>query len=181
MARSNARESILDAAQAVVAETGAVHMTLDAVAAKAGVSKGGLIYHFPSKEDLLKGMVERLAQEFESEREAELAKLPESRSRELKAHILAFTKHFGKRERLMAALMAVFAHDPNPKTMEPAQEAYRRMLERLRASGGNVVRALVIALAVDGMKMMGILKVLPLDADLREQAVQEMLRMAEEL
>ena len=39
--------------------SGAVHLTLDAVAERAGVSKGGLLYHFPSKESLLQAMVDR--------------------------------------------------------------------------------------------------------------------------
>ena len=40
-------------------------MTLTAVADRAGVSKGGLLYHFATKEALIKGMVERLIGEFD--------------------------------------------------------------------------------------------------------------------
>ena len=39
---------------------GAAHLTLDAVACKAGVSKGGLIHNFPTKDALLEAMVVRL-------------------------------------------------------------------------------------------------------------------------
>ena len=35
-------------------------MTLQAVADEAGVSKGGLLYHFSSKSELVRGLVERL-------------------------------------------------------------------------------------------------------------------------
>ena len=45
---TGARERILDAAESVVIEQGVTGMTLDAVAARAKVSKGGLLYHFPS-------------------------------------------------------------------------------------------------------------------------------------
>ncbi|MFZ1990970.1 MAG: helix-turn-helix domain-containing protein, partial [Alphaproteobacteria bacterium] len=58
MKRSTAREPILSAAGRVIAEMGARHLTLDAVAREAGVSKGGLLYHFPSKDALLAAMVE---------------------------------------------------------------------------------------------------------------------------
>ena len=34
-------------------------MTLDAVASEAEVSKGGLLYHFPDKETLLRGLIDR--------------------------------------------------------------------------------------------------------------------------
>lgn len=55
----SSRDRILDASERLVAQTGASHLTLDAVAQSAGVSKGGLLYHFPTKEALLEGMVER--------------------------------------------------------------------------------------------------------------------------
>lgn len=41
-------------------------MRLDAVAVEAGVSKGGLLHHFPSKRALIQGVVERLADRFEA-------------------------------------------------------------------------------------------------------------------
>jgi AcrR family transcriptional regulator len=46
---SSTRENILRAANLVVVEEGVSRMTLEAVAREAGVSKGGLLYHFPSK------------------------------------------------------------------------------------------------------------------------------------
>ena len=44
--RGDTRKRLLDAAAAVVRRDGAGALTLDAVAAEAGVSKGGLLYHF---------------------------------------------------------------------------------------------------------------------------------------
>ena len=57
---SPTRERILDALVTVVAQDGPAGATLDAVAAAAGVSKGGLLYHFGTKEALFDGLVERL-------------------------------------------------------------------------------------------------------------------------
>ena len=45
-AATDTRRRLLDAATAVVRRDGARALTLDAVAAEAGVSKGGLLYHF---------------------------------------------------------------------------------------------------------------------------------------
>ena len=56
---ATSRDRILDAAERLVVQTGASHLTLDGVAQSAGVSKGGLLYHFPTKEALLEGMIER--------------------------------------------------------------------------------------------------------------------------
>ena len=60
-----ARDRILEAAERVVAEVGAARLTLDVVAQAAGVSKGGLLYHFPSKESLLGALAQRYVQSME--------------------------------------------------------------------------------------------------------------------
>ncbi|NKR26217.1 TetR family transcriptional regulator [Rhodococcus hoagii] len=57
---SDTRDRILDALESLLLTQGLAQVTLEAVAAEAGVSKGGLLYHFPSKEALLAGMVRRL-------------------------------------------------------------------------------------------------------------------------
>jgi AcrR family transcriptional regulator len=55
----------LDAAEDLLCDQGSTALTLSAVADRAGVSKGGLLYHFSSKEALIKGMVERLIDDFD--------------------------------------------------------------------------------------------------------------------
>ncbi|MBI3227679.1 MAG: TetR/AcrR family transcriptional regulator [Mycolicibacterium cosmeticum] len=57
---TSARDRILDAYEELLAREGERYATLDAVAAKAGVSKGGLLYHFPAKDQLSDGLCERL-------------------------------------------------------------------------------------------------------------------------
>ncbi|WP_040492694.1 TetR/AcrR family transcriptional regulator [Ilumatobacter nonamiensis] len=62
MTRPSQREVVLDAFQDLVVELGAANVTLEAAADRAGVSKGGLLYHFPSKSDLFAGLCDRLAE-----------------------------------------------------------------------------------------------------------------------
>ncbi|WP_226647490.1 TetR/AcrR family transcriptional regulator [Microbulbifer variabilis] len=52
------KSAIVRAAEEVVREKGARKLTLDAVAAQCGLSKGGLIHHFRTKQSLLKAMLE---------------------------------------------------------------------------------------------------------------------------
>jgi AcrR family transcriptional regulator len=59
--RPSSRDKILDALVEVLLEGGVGAVTLDAVCARAGVSKGGLLYHFGSKADLFDGLTDRLA------------------------------------------------------------------------------------------------------------------------
>lgn len=58
--RPQAREKVLDAVEVVLVERGPAGLTLEHVAERAGVSKGGLLYHFPSKAKLVDGLVDRL-------------------------------------------------------------------------------------------------------------------------
>jgi AcrR family transcriptional regulator len=55
-------DRLLDAAEAVVARQGIANLTLDAVAAAAGLSKGGLLHHFPTKDRLIEALVTRSAE-----------------------------------------------------------------------------------------------------------------------
>ena len=55
-----ARDKVLDAFERLLIEHGERETTLDAVARAAGVSKGGLIYHFGSREALIDGLLARL-------------------------------------------------------------------------------------------------------------------------
>lgn len=56
----SAREKILDAYERVLVENGERAATLEAIAKAAGVSKGGLLYHFKDKRALASGLLQRL-------------------------------------------------------------------------------------------------------------------------
>lgn len=55
-----ARERVLDAFERILIDEGERAATMDATARAAGVSKGGLLYHFASKEALESGLIERM-------------------------------------------------------------------------------------------------------------------------
>lgn len=57
---TGARDRVLDAYESLLIDDGPGSATLDAVAAVAGVSKGGLLYHFASKDALAAGLIDRL-------------------------------------------------------------------------------------------------------------------------
>lgn len=60
MPRPSSRDKILDALASIIVNEGMAAATLDAVCARAGVSKGGLLYHFPSREAMFDGLQQRL-------------------------------------------------------------------------------------------------------------------------
>ena len=54
------REQIVEAAVAVIAEQGLQNLSLSAIEEKAGMSRGQLTYYFPTKEDILLAVFDRL-------------------------------------------------------------------------------------------------------------------------
>jgi AcrR family transcriptional regulator len=174
----SSREVILDAAEVVVLEIGARHMTLDAVASKARVSKGGLLYHFPTKEALLKAMLERFIRQVEETREKKARRLKEGPGREIKALILSVTERDPKKEQIGSALLAAAAHDP--ELLQPARDDFRRRLTEIVRSGLNFKRAAVIIFAVHGLVFSELLSLSNLSIKERNDLIEELLRLAGE-
>ena len=68
--KTETADLILTAAERVVLRDGVARLTLEAVAREAKLSKGGLLYHFATKEALIQAMLDRLIQHCEHEIEA---------------------------------------------------------------------------------------------------------------
>ncbi|GAA3189619.1 hypothetical protein GCM10020255_087930 [Rhodococcus baikonurensis] len=77
---ADTRDRILDALEKLLLVSGVAQVTLEGVAAEAGVSKGGLLYHFPSKEALLAAMVRRLGERSDQQLEDAVAAVRRSPS-----------------------------------------------------------------------------------------------------
>src|SRR5215468_3850592 len=130
--RPNSREAILDAAEALASDVGANHMSLDAVARRAGISKGGLLYQFPSKVALLQGMLERYVGRLEAPRAGGRkgnGHLPEAQ-RLLAARLAARgTRHIAKERRGSFGMIAAIAEQPN--LLDPIRAAHGRIWKKL--------------------------------------------------
>ncbi|MFD6426537.1 TetR/AcrR family transcriptional regulator [Streptomyces sp. NPDC060198] len=64
--RTSKRTQILEAAARVVEREGVKSVTFDSVAAEAGLTKGGLLYHFASRDDLVQAIHQHLADQWEA-------------------------------------------------------------------------------------------------------------------
>ncbi|MCC8166378.1 MAG: TetR/AcrR family transcriptional regulator [Planctomycetes bacterium] len=89
MTRKSSREAILDATERVISRDGLAATTMSAVADEAGISKGGLFYHFTGKKELLLSIIDRYLARFHQRRRLIAAALPDSPLRPLKAYVLA--------------------------------------------------------------------------------------------
>lgn len=177
--RVSSYDAIIDAAETVVLEAGASHMTLDAVAAKAGVSKGGLLHHFPTKVALLVAMVKRQVQVHQEARKRILDDLPEGPARELKSFILAVLyRERGRGDSLGASLSAAVAHDP--RLNEPVRKVVSEFYAQIASSGMAFERAAIIALAADGLWLQEMLSISTFTEEQRVKIIEELLRLADE-
>ena len=147
---------MLDAAEAIVQARGVAGLALEAAARDAGVSKGGLLYHFASKEALLDAMLRRLAQFMEQEYRAAVAAQPEGAGRVARALL---DWGFGEGEhccnerhdRAAAVFLAAFHHDP--ALLDPVRETIARMRADIAADGLPPGHGDAINAAGDGMFM----------------------------
>lgn len=151
------RTRILDAAEAIVQARGVPALTIEAAARDAGISKGGLLYHFGSKEALLKGLMQRLADFIDAECEAGIAAQPEGPHRAARA-TLAWaletgpTAHAAERyDRAAAVFLA--AHHYDPALLDPMRAVFARIKSRMLEEGTPPGPALTIMAAGDGLFM----------------------------
>ncbi|ATB44530.1 TetR/AcrR family transcriptional regulator [Corallococcus macrosporus] len=83
------RAQLLRAAAELVVQGGTQAVTLDAVAAQAGVTKGGLQHHFRSKQLLLDALFEEMNQRFIESFHAYIEAEPEAQGKEARAYLRA--------------------------------------------------------------------------------------------
>jgi AcrR family transcriptional regulator len=86
---SNTREDLLNACEHVLREHGITHLSLDRVAQHAKISKGGVLHHFPTKQALIMGVVERLIGRFRQLVEKHYQLESVGKGRWLKAYVRA--------------------------------------------------------------------------------------------
>jgi AcrR family transcriptional regulator len=169
------RDTILSAAANIVLEQGASRMTLEAVAKEAGVSKGGLLYHFPGKEALIQGMIEQMNQEFTARiyNEYEKDDFGTNQGRWLRALIKAtFTSTHLE---LSAGLMAAVLH--NPELLAPNRQSYETRQTLIEQEGIDPVLANIIRLAVDGLWFSELLAFAPPHESLKAQIMETLLAL----
>lgn len=142
----SARDRVLEAFEELLITEGERAATLDAVAARAEVSKGGLLYHFRSKEALVEGLLDRLADLAEAD-----AQVMASDPRGPAAHYVD-TSVYGESP-LDRALVAAarLALDAYPQAREAMQAIHRRWYTMILEEVGDRAVARAIVLLGDGL------------------------------
>lgn len=167
MKRTTAKlqDAILDATETVVARQGIANLTLDAVAAEARLSKGGLLHYFPSKDRLVQALVIRAAQGWRScytEAYERTTEGPGRMARALLDHCLSDAKCWT--EELRRSSSAVFAAlAQNPALIEPMRAVYADLHRRIAEDGLPPGVGESVAAAIDGLWLDWVLGIVPLE------------------
>ncbi|UYQ61253.1 TetR/AcrR family transcriptional regulator [Streptomyces peucetius] len=143
------RDQLLDAVERLLVKGGVDAVRLDAVAAEAGVSKGGLLHHFPSKRALVAGVVQRLIDRFEAMLPGPDAPPGAYTTAWLDASIPQEAPGHGSADRDYVP-MALLAAAGGPEALDVLQRHYRRWQERLEADRLAPGVSTLVRMAVDG-------------------------------
>jgi AcrR family transcriptional regulator len=179
----SSRERILASSVQVALRDGVSAMTLEAVAKEAGVSKGGLLYHFSSKDELIAAMLQHHAGRIQTAIEARMATDENPRGRWFRALIQTIHGSGGadpvmaEMPRFLIAMLAASA--TNPQLLDPIRERLKGVRERLLEEGPNGMRQVALWPAVFGLMLWRHLGVISDDDPVRQAIVEELLGLAD--
>lgn len=152
-------EHLLLAAQTLILREGILSLTLDAVAREAGVSKGGLLHYFPSKNALLEGMTSALLEAFEAEIKRRMAADPVVKGRFCRAYVAASLHQETQEEAALTTALLAAATTVEPQLLMLVRDRYASWKARALADGLGTDTAALVFFAADGFwfaRMLGL-------------------------
>jgi AcrR family transcriptional regulator len=176
------RARILTAAENVVLRDGVGHLTLESTAAEAGLSKGGVLYHFGTRDALVEAMVRRLIDSFHADLADRQAADPAPAGSFTRAYVRATFEpgcppETERENRLGAALVA--AASAEPVLLAPLQADFAEMQRGVEGDGIDPARATVARLAADGLWLAELFGLGPIDPALRARVAGVLIDLTE--
>lgn len=169
------RERLINAAMQTMRDHGVEALTLDSVAREAGVSKGGLLHHFRSKDALVEAILRQLFAEFEALVQRFYDHEHTMPGRWLRAYVRATFADEGLPLEVSAMLLASLTE--NEALLALIQEDFYGWEERLAKDGIHPTRARVIRLATDAYWVERLMGVEPKGQAERQALMNELLSL----
>lgn len=169
------RQHILTVASQIVQRDGVAHLTIDAVAREAKLSKGGVLYHFPSKDALVGGMVMDHIENFTHDLTTHQAE-ENGPGGWLRAYLRASDDTVQKEPDPVVCLIAAIA--TNPALLAPLQEHFALWQEQAVQDGIDPALATIIRLAVDGLWFADLFQLGSPQGELRKEVLRLLHSMA---
>lgn len=167
---------ILDATHRILREGGHLsRFSLDTVAKEAGVSKGGLMHHYASKEVLLHAAAQDVIERFEARYQEELAAQTDVAGKSIQAYInAALLSADGDLHEISPILLTFLRKRGEEETLS----RFERWRDAFASDDIDPVQAALIRFAVDGMLYTEVIDREPIDAELREKIIARLVSMA---
>ncbi len=172
----NQKGRILEAASRIVGLAGAAHLTIEAVALEAGLSKGGVLYHFPNKRSMLEGMLHKVLTDVGERTARYRAEMGDQSSGAIRARLLAEQEQSDQERAMSLALLAAAAEDPG--LLDPAREFIRQSFAEIRGAAADEDFAQILVLAVEGLRFLEMLDLLPLSATEKDRLHRRLQSLA---
>lgn len=170
------REAVLKAAAGIIANQGVSAFTIEAVAQEAGVTKGGVLHHFASKEALVDGLIDQMIEGFSSRLEAALALEPAGQpGRWLRAYIHTIFAAQDGDINLVPAIANAAAGDQHK--LNHIRSLIEASHQAAVQDGLDPVQAIIIRMAVDGVVFAQALGIDVLDDKTKRAVYEGLLRL----
>lgn len=167
--RAHTKAALLDAAADVVRSDGVTKLTLDRVAESAGVSKGGLLYHYPTKRALIAAALERTLQRSDERLEQLAARNQHSVGGFAKAYLDYVRTGEPDAVDSPTGIFASAALDDGD--LAPARAQFERWQDRLLDDGLDPAVALLARVVGDGLWLIDLFGLAPLTAEQRDAVI----------
>ncbi|MFE3824259.1 TetR/AcrR family transcriptional regulator [Streptomyces sp. NPDC059092] len=175
--RPSSRNLILDAAIRVTEREGITGLTLESAAEEAGVTKGGLMYHFRTREELLLAIQRHLTGAWEERLAAELGKpLEEASARETTAAYARVGTEAGASKADLAFMVESVTH---PELAQVWNDLMNRWAPPTRSADPHDIDLLLARLAADGLWLYEATSGVPVSEPVREALRQRLVALTE--
>ena len=171
------RRNVLEAAAELVEREGVSKLTLDAVAERAGLSKGGILHHFATKDSLVAAMIEDLVSQFEADLSRHMAgeQGPGSFARAFLRACLDPEGALTRTVHVSAGIIAAVA--TNSQLLAPLRHRYDEWRQRLEDDGIDPAIAELVRSAADGLWLGNVLELGVASMALRKRVFAKLIEL----
>ncbi|MFD1362345.1 TetR/AcrR family transcriptional regulator [Lentibacillus salinarum] len=164
---------LFEAAQRIINSKGVTHLTLENIAKEAGISKGGLLHHFPNKNALIQGGINAVLERYSEEMENLNTKDTGT------GHFLRSYAEvsLNNPQQLTSGLLAATATDP--ELLKPIQNYYQSWQKKIEEDGLDPALATIIRLTIDGLWFCELFGLAPPEKELREDLLEKLFDLTQ--
>jgi AcrR family transcriptional regulator len=175
---NNKKDEILQAASRIIHEQNLSCMTLDAIAKEAKVSKGGLLYHFPNKDSVVRGLIDKGIQSYYKTLESLIEEDSIEEGKWSRAYLSgSFFEPKEIRELWVSGLLSSIAF--NKGCLKPLDEGFAQWQSNFENDGINPVAATIIKLVSDGVWFLDLFGFAHLTEEMKKNVYERLLSLSQ--